>query len=173
MGTVEKVTPVPAQGTPQQPQEPTVPARRAWNPFEDMDRMMERMRERHFGRGLFEPLRFEWPFHETPMPRVDVADRDAEVMVRAEVPGVAKEDLEITMSGNTITFRGTTKHKEEKEEGEYRYCETSCGEFSRTLTLPADVDSSNAKAKYKDGMVELVLPKLEIAQRKKVDVEEE
>lgn len=171
MGAVKKVSHVPVRGTTTETARATTPARRTAGPFEEMERMFGRMMGRPFPRGWLEPLRFEWPTLEEQLPRVDVLDRDREVVVRAEVPGVARENLEVTMSGNTVTFRGTRRHEEEREEGEYHYRETSRGEFCRTLTLPADVDSDHARATYKDGMVELVLPKLETAQRRKVEVE--
>lgn len=167
-----KKTQVPVTGTSSTTPSSTAHARNMANPFEEMERMFSRMMGRPFSRGWLEPFHSEWPAMRTELPRVDVVDRDREIMVRAEVPGVAKDDLEVTMSGNTVTFRGATHHEQEKEEGEYHYRETSRGEFCRTVTLPADVDSDHARAKYKDGMVELVLPKLQAAQRKKVNVEE-
>lgn len=172
MGAAKDLKQVPVRETPgEKSKTAVVQARRAMSPFEEMDRLFSRMMGRPFGAGWFEPFRAEWPSLPMELPRVDVLDRDQEVVIRAEIPGVAREDLEVTMSDNTVTFRGHSRHEEEKEEGEYHYRETSRGEFCRTIPLPADVDSEKARARHKDGIVELVLPKVKSSQRRKVEVE--
>jgi HSP20 family protein len=104
------------------------------------------------------------------MPKLDIIDRDDEVLVKAEVPGVAKEDIEISLTGNLITIKGET-HKEEKEEkGDYYRCEISRGAFSRTATLPAEIDDSKAKAVMTDGVLEVTLPKVEKAKKRSIKV---
>ena len=170
MGAAKDLKQVPVSGISSEKSK-SGPVRRALSPFEEMDRLFSRMMGRPFSAGWMDPLRYEWPSLQAEMPRVDVIDRDKEVVIRAEIPGVAREDLEVTMDDNTVTFRGSTRHEEEKEEGEYHYRETSRGEFCRTITLPANVDAGKAKAHYKDGMVELVLPKVQPSQRKKIKVE--
>jgi HSP20 family protein len=172
MGAAKDLKQVPVSSAPSEKSKSAVgPARRAMSPFEEMDRLFSRMMGRPFGAGLMDPFRAEWPSLQMELPRVDVIDRDKEVVIRAEIPGVARENLDVTMSENSITFRGSTRHEEEKEEGEYRYHETSRGEFCRTIPLPADVDRDKARAKHKDGIVELVLPKVKTSQRRKVEVE--
>ena len=172
MGAAKNLKQVPVSGTPTEKSKRAIaPARRAMNPFEEMDRLFSRMMGRPFEAGWLEPLGNEWLSLQRELPRVDVIDRDQEVVIRAEIPGVAREDLEVTLSDNSVTFRGSTRHEEEKEEGEYHYRETSRGEFCRTLPLPADVDRDQAKARHKDGVVELVLPKTKTSQRRKVEVE--
>lgn len=135
---------------------------RMLNPFEEMDRMMESF----FLRGWLRPFLWERPMSgdfslpfEGRMPKVDVVDRDEEILVRAEVPGVEKKDLEISVSDNTVTISGKTHHEEKEEKGNYYRCEVKRGTFSRTVALPADVDAGKAKADFKDGMLELTLPK--------------
>ncbi len=136
------------------------------DPFEEMDEMFERL----MGRGRM-PLATWLPQGwGATVPRVDVIDREQEIVVRAEVPGLRAQDLDVSLSGNLLTLRGVTHHEEKQEQGEYYYCETSQGEFARTLRLPAEVDAVKAKATYKDGIVELVLPKSEGAQRQKIEV---
>ena len=147
--------------------------RHAADPFEEMERMFEHMMTSTDPSGWLRPFRMDWPGWpgvETAAPKVDVIDRDREIVLRAEVPGVSKDDLEITMTDDSVTIRGTARHEEKKEEGDYYYCETSRGEFSRSVTLPAHVDGSKAQATYKDGILELTLPKLETAQRHKVEI---
>lgn len=149
-------------------------ATRMVNPFEEMERMFES----YFPRGWLRPLRWEWPaWPELPlpfegkMPRVDVVDRDTEVVVRAELPGVDKKDLEVSVTENTVTIHGTTSHEKKEEKEHYYRREMSRGEFSRTLALPAEVDGSKVKASFKDGVLELTAPKVAKAKRRTVKVD--
>ncbi len=150
---------------------PVAQGRKAWNPFMDMDDMFKHMMARPFSRDWISPLRMDWPFHDFEhTPRVDVVDRDHEVLIRAEVPGVERDDLEIILTGTTVTFRGHAQSETEEDEGTYHHREMRRGEFSRTVSLPANVDDSAAKAKYKDGIVELTLPKLEATKRRRIEI---
>ncbi|RMD69209.1 MAG: Hsp20/alpha crystallin family protein [Gammaproteobacteria bacterium] len=143
-------------------------------PLEEMEQMMERMMESFFPRGFLRPLRAELPaLPEVRVPKVDIIDRENEVIVRAEMPGVNKEDVEVTVSDNVVTIRGKTKKEEEEEkEGEYYRKEISYGEFVRSVALPVEVEGDKAKAKLKEGILEVVLPKAETAKRKAIPVEE-
>jgi HSP20 family protein len=147
---------------------------RALSPFEEMERFFES----RVPRDWFRP--FHWPapsWGELPapfegkMPKVDVIDRDNEVVVKAELPGVDKKDLDISVTRDTVTIKGTTSHEEKEEKGDYYRCEMSRGSYTRTLRLPADVDEEKAKANFKDGVLELTLPKVEKAKRKSIKVE--
>jgi len=84
---------------------------------------------------------------------------------------VKKENLDVSVSDNMVTIRGTSKHEEEKEEGQYFRREMTRGEYSRSIGLPAEVDSAKAKATFKDGVLELKLPKTAPSQRHSVKVE--
>ena len=144
------------------------------SPFEEMERMFENFSSR----GWLRPFRWDRPLSseiaapfEGKMPKVDVIDRDSEILIKAELPGVEKKDLDISMTKNTVTIKGNTQHKEEEEKGDYYRCEISSGSYLRTLTLPADVDEDKAKAKFKDGVLELTLPKLETAHRRSIEVD--
>jgi len=151
---------------------PPAPAR-ALSPFEEMDRMFDQ----YFRRGLMRPWRFEWPsfpeltLPEMKLPKVDVVDRETEVVIKAEIPGVEKKDLDISVGEDTVTIKGSTRHEEKEEKGDYYRREISSGAFLRTVALPAIVDGSKAKASFKDGMLELTLPKTEKAKRHSVKVD--
>jgi HSP20 family protein len=154
-----------------------VPAR-AMSPFDEMDRMMERMIEGVFPRGWVRPWQQEWPAwsrlpapFEGRLPTVDVIDRENEVVVRAEVPGVEKKDLDVSVAEDTVTIKGSTRREEKEEKGDYHRREIVSGSFARTVTLPAVVDTAKAKASFKDGILELTLPKIEKARKRKVDIE--
>ncbi|MEJ2347405.1 MAG: Hsp20/alpha crystallin family protein [Gammaproteobacteria bacterium] len=152
----------------------TAAGRRAVSPFDEMDRLFENF----FPRGWMRPFRWEWPSWgdsqvpiEARAPKVDVVERDNEIVVKAEVPGVKKEDLDVSVTSNTVTIKGTTSHEEKEEKGDYYRCEISRGSFSRTVALPGEVDSDGAKASFKDGVLELTMPKVETAKRRSVKVE--
>ena len=155
-----------------------VPAR-ALHPFDEMERMMDRVFGDFPARGWMRPWRAEWAewpeLPELRMPKVDVIDRDDDILddilVRAELPGVEKKDLEITTSDTSVTIKGTTRHEEKEEKGDYYRCEISRGSFARTLTLPTTVESAKAKASLKEGVLELTLPKVEKSKRHAVTVE--
>ena len=146
---------------------------RMLSPFEEMERMFES----GFPSRWMRPHRWGWPkWAELPAPfegktpSVDVIDRDGEVVVKAELPGVDKKDLDISVTNNTVTIKGKTSHEEKEEKGDYYRCEISRGEYARTLSLPAEVDESKAKASFKDGILELTLPKKEKSKRRKIEV---
>jgi len=105
------------------------------------------------------------------LPKVDVLDRDDEVVVRAEVPGMEKDELDISISGNMLTLKGETRREEKEEKGDFYRCEMSRGAFARTLLLPAEVDEDKAKASLRDGVLELKLPKLEKSKRRAIKIE--
>ena len=95
---------------------------RAVTPFEEMDRMFDRMFESFFPRGWMQPLRWERPawreaLAEARVPRVDVIDREDDILVRAEIPGVTKDNLEITTTENTVTIKGSSEREAEEEQG--------------------------------------------------------
>lgn len=137
--------------------------------FGDIDRMFEDF----FGRRWMRPFAWERPLAEMPAlaPSIDIIDRDEEVVVRAEVPGFKKEDIEVTVSDSMLTIKGETKMEEKEEKGDYYRCEISHGAFTRTLDLPARVDDSKATAAMKEGVLELTLPKLEKAKRRTIAIE--
>ncbi|HUW51292.1 MAG TPA: Hsp20/alpha crystallin family protein [Sulfuricella sp.] len=149
---------------------------RALAPFEEMERTMEKMFDRFFRRGWMTPFRWDetlFPeFSGERMPRVDVIERDAEILVRAEVPGYARDDLNISLTEDTVTLSGKTRREEKEEKGNYHRMEISSGEFSRTLHMPAGIDGAKAGAKFKDGVLELTLPKLRKSERHTVKIKE-
>lgn len=147
---------------------------RALSPFEEMDRLMESL----FPRQWLRPFRWEMPTWselgaplEIRSPRVDIIDRDNEIVVKAEIPGVNKEDLDVSMTESTVTIKGSSSHEEKEEKGNYYRSEISRGTFTRTVALPADVDADKAKAVFSDGILELTIPKVEKSKRKSITVE--
>lgn len=147
---------------------------RAAAPFESFDRFFESMIPRGFGRQLRE----DWPGMsemlqplEARIPKVDVIDRESELLVRAELPGVDKKDIDLSVTSDAITIRGTTKEEHKEEKGDFYRCEISQGSFSRTLSLPCAVNSDDARATFRDGLLELTLPKKTATPKRTVQID--
>lgn len=140
-------------------------------PFEEFDRMFESFFPRGWMRGLPWAISPVEAAAERRFPAVDVIDHESELIVRAEVPGVNKDNLDISMSDSSVTIRGRTEHTEEEERENFYYHEMSYGEFTRTVSLPEEVDIDKAKATYKDGVLELTLPKRATAKRKAIQIQ--
>lgn len=146
-------------------------AKRIMSPYEEMERLLDEFRSSSWLRPFRDrmaDLALPW---EGKLPKLDIVDRDEEVLVRVEVPGVKKEDLEIAVTGNLFTVKGQTRREEKEEKGDYYRCEVSQGSFVRSVALPAEVDDSRAKAQLKDGMLEVTLPKVEKAKKRAIDIE--
>jgi HSP20 family protein len=122
--------------------------------------------------GEFAPRRYE-ENEKTWVPRIDVSENETAFTVKAEVPGMDKKDLDITLTDGLLTIKGEKKHGRDVEEENYHLIESSYGSFSRTLKLPVDVDTSRVDAKYKDGVLTVVLPKAEEAVPRKIEVTSE
>jgi len=108
---------------------------------------------------------------EISVPRVDILDHTDDIEVQAALPGVKKEDLEVSVTNQTITIRSSTKEeKKEEAKGKYFRREISRGEFQRTLSLPDNVDGEKAKASFKDGILKVTIPKTEKSKRKSIEI---
>lgn len=151
----------------------TVEAGSTPSAFHDFERAMEDYFNRHW------PSRFQWNWPKMPeftgrfdwnVPDVDVIDHGGELVVKAEIPGMDKNDLDISVSGNVLTIRGTKKEEKKEEKENYVMSEIRAGTFARTLTLPAEVDSNNVKATYENGVLELTLPKSPAAAKRTIKV---
>lgn len=150
---------------------PMVP-RREMNLLDEMDHLFDTLTHR----GWMHPFREVWPewgrLEQTleMTPRVDVIDREAEILVRAEVPGVGKDDLEVDLAGDLLTIKGERKMEETKEEGAFFRSEIARGAFSRTIRLPAEVTLEEIKAEFKDGVLEILLPKTEKTEHRRIEI---
>ncbi len=140
-------------------------------PFDEMDRMFDL-----FSRGWMQPFAYNRPWFselsniDTTFPRFDVIDRDKEIVVRAEIPGVEKDDLEVTLTDNMLTISGKTFSEEKEEEGDFFRSEIRQGKFSRSVTLPHDVNADKVVTRFKDGLLTLTMPKLEVARRRHISI---
>jgi len=104
------------------------------------------------------------------MPPVDIYESDEALVVKAELPGFSKEDIAVELKHNTLMLRGERKREAEMQEGNYHRMERTYGVFQRSFVLPTTVDQQKVKATYKDGVLELTLPKVEAAKPRRVAI---
>jgi HSP20 family protein len=104
------------------------------------------------------------------VPSVDVSETDGEYQIKAEIPDVKKEDVNVTLEDGVLTIQGERKHEKEEKGMKYHRVERSYGRFVRSFTLPDLVDEENVKAEFKDGILNLQLPKSEKAKPKAIEV---
>ena len=110
------------------------------------------------------------PFAEEWMPVVDVTETKDEIVVRAEVPGMTKEDISVTLQDNVLTLRGEKKQEKRELDAAFHRLERSYGSFVRSFTLPTLVQADKVKAAYKDGVLTITLPKAEEVRPKEISI---
>ena len=138
-----------------------------WDPFREMmsmRQMMDRLFEEGFTRQGREMMAGWGSFP------VDVADRDNHFEVRAELPGVKPEDVQLTLEGNTLTIRGEMKAEEEQKREDWLVRERQMGSFARTITFPHQIDPNQTEARCENGIIIITLPKAEGARPKQIKI---
>ena len=139
------------------------------------ERDIEHLFEDFFHKRWLRPWSREWPgfeaVFEKKTPRLDILDREHEIVVRAELPGMSTDDIEVSVGENTLSLKGSSQKEEATEEGDYHRREISSSYISRTVPLPARVHGDDARATLRDGMLEVIVPKAEESKRKRIDVE--
>jgi len=103
-------------------------------------------------------------------PAFDISETENELIVRAEIPGMDKEDIDIHLTDGVLTIKGEKRHEKEDKKEDYHRVERSYGSFCRSIGLPFDVETDKVDATYKDGVLKLTLPKSERAKVKKIEV---
>jgi HSP20 family protein len=126
---------------------------------------MDSLWNRFFGEmHPFAGLEGEW------LPSMDVSETDSEINVRAELPGLEAEDIELDVSGDVLSIRGEKKGKAETKEENYHTRESYYGSFHRSIRLPCEVQSDNVEANFKNGVLGIRLPKSERTRSKKIKI---
>jgi len=105
------------------------------------------------------------------VPSLELSEEDDKFVVHLDTPGMDRKDLDISVTGNTLTVKGERKSEEKKKEKGYYYSERRFGSFQRTIELPKEVDAEKIAASYKDGVLEVSLPKSERAKPKQIKVD--
>jgi HSP20 family protein len=141
----------------------------AWSPFRELEEMRHEM-SRMFGwpgghgesESLFESL---WS------PAVDIVQEGDRYLVKADLPGMKKNEIEITLNGDTLTISGEKKMENETRDDNTYRSERYYGKFSRSLVLPSTADANKIEATYKDGVLSLTIPKSEEARPKQIKIQ--
>jgi HSP20 family protein len=144
-------------------------------PWKKRDRKMVNLRKdfNDFFDSFFSEPAFSFPklFTEKNWhPNVDVSEGKRDIIVKAEIPGVDKEGIDISLDGRLLTIRGEKKQEKEETDEHYHRVESSFGLYKRTIELPADVDESKVDAKYKNGVLKIKLKKAKEAETKKIKI---
>ncbi len=143
-----------------------------WKPFREVSRLrseMDRLWDEYFGSGR----RALQPMEEAWLPAVDVSESEDKITVKAEIPGLEAKDIDISMSGDTLTIKGEKKTETEEKEENYHLVERSYGSFRRAMKIPATVDADKVEATYKNGVLTVVLPKKEEVKPKAIEIKAE
>ena len=142
-----------------------------WDPFRDMLRLQEELNR------VFDLSLDQWGDRSTGLldrawgPAVDMYESKDDVLVRADIPGMKREDIEVTVKDQTLIIKGERKAPELSEKAEELREERAFGSFTKAFTLPSGVDAAKVKAVYQNGVLELTLPKREDAKPKQIRVE--
>jgi len=103
-------------------------------------------------------------------PAVDMRDNEKEFVIKAELPGVDEKDVEVTVTGDTVTIRGEKKEEKENQDKNYYYMERNYGSFHRVIPLPTEADPDKAEARFKNGVMEIRIPKNQASQAKGIKI---
>lgn len=141
--------------------------------LDDMDRIFDEYFNRNLLRSLipnFSRIHDLWGTYEMRSPSIDIIDREKDILIRAELPGVDKKDLDVSVSDNLLVIKGTSKYESSNEKNDYYNSEIKKGTFSRSLSLPSNVDATKIKASLNNGLLELTIPKIGKTKRKTIKV---
>ena len=140
-----------------------------WDPFLELEDISERL-NRVFSRPSLRNSGKENLTVADWMPTVDISETEGEYLIKAELPEVRKEDVKVTVENGVLTLQGERRQEKEEKGKRFHRVERSYGSFVRSFTLPESVDESSVKAEYKDGVLNLHLPKSEKVKPKAIDV---
>ena len=141
-----------------------------WNPFQEFENLLERYSQ-NAGRGLRKMSDTDMTFADW-APSVDIEEEEDKYLIKADLPGVDKKDIEVSLDNGVLSIRGEKRtEKESGEKGSKRHrTERFHGTFARSFTLPTQVKADQVNASYKDGVLNLVIPKAETAKPKSIDI---
>ncbi len=139
-----------------------------FEPFRTFESMIRRFNELFDEMDRSFPLRFELGSFS---PRVDISEDERNVYIQAELPGVAKEDVKVTISEDRVlTIRGEKKQERKVEERNFLRVERTFGSFSRSFMLPENIKTDEIDAKFENGVLTITIPKVEPSKPKEVEV---
>jgi HSP20 family protein len=139
-----------------------------WEPFRDMMAVRDAM-DRMFEERFFRPPVPFGPWSEGTLP-VDMYETDESVVVKTGIPGVKAEDIDVSVTGETLTIKAETQEEEEVQRDNYLRRERRRGSYCRSVTLPGGLETEKAEADYTDGILTLNFPKAEEVKPKTIEV---
>jgi HSP20 family protein len=140
-----------------------------WDPVRDMMSLREAM-DRLFEESFVRPRGVLAPVEGAATLALDVFESDDDVTVRASIPGVNPDDIDISVTGDVLTIKGETSEEREEKQGNYHLRERRYGAFQRSVNLPAPVNTDRAEAEFKNGVLTLTLPKVEEVKPKSIKI---
>lgn len=140
-----------------------------WDPVRDMMSLREAM-DRLFEESFVHPRGMLAPVEGAARLALDVFESDDDVTVRASIPGVNPDDIDISVTGDVLTIKGETSEEREEKKGNYHLRERRYGAFQRSVNLPAPVNTDKAVAEFKNGVLTLTLPKVEEVKPKSIKI---
>lgn len=140
-----------------------------WEPLRDFMTLREAM-DKLFEESFVGPRRREWLAATEATLALDMYETSDSTVVKTSVPGMSPDDIDITISGNTLTISGETKQEEEVKEENYIRRERRCGSFSRSVILPEGLEADNAEAAFEEGVLTLTIPKAPEAKPKVIKI---
>ena len=141
-----------------------------WDPSRELEEMSDRLNRMFSRQALPQANGKETMVEPDWVPSVDVSETDGDYQIKAEIPDVKREDVKVTLEDGVLTIQGERKHEQEETGKKYHRVERSYGRFVRSFTLPDLVDEEKVKAEFKDGVLNLQLPKSEKAKPKAIEV---
>lgn len=147
-----------------------------WSPMKELENMRRDMER------IFEELGEPFPRRRGGMwpriaqsgsivPSIEMYDKGTEIVVRVELPGIDKKDLDLSVTKDTLNVRGELKKLAEVKDEDYYLSEIAYGTFSRTIALPMEVENEKARADLKDGVLEIVLPKKQETKSQEIKIQ--
>ncbi len=145
-----------------------------FGPLEEVERLFGRL----MPSGWLSPISWNWPIwpaiDESSLsirtPKMDVMDRDEDVLIHVEMPGVEKRDVDVSVNNSTLVIKGSVQRETGEHRKNYYRCEIAQGSFARSLAIPSGIDKTRISATLKDGILEVKLPKEPEAQRRNIEV---
>lgn len=138
-----------------------------WEPFRELVTLRDEMER------IFESFFGDYPVMREGFraPAIDISENNGTIEVKAEIPGLEKDDIKISVRDNMLSITGERKQESETKDKKFHRIERFYGKFSRKIRLPADIDADKVKATYKDGILNISLPKPASMKTKEIEVE--
>ena len=135
-----------------------------WRTFDEMERAVDEMF------GMRPAVRRRLPEEREWMPSIEMFEKDNKYVIKAELPGVKKEDIDVSVTDHNLTIKGEKQASHETKKEDYYVSEVSYGSFMRSVPLPENVDADKVEASFNDGMLEVTVPKMALASPKRVAI---